>query len=475
MNGLEQVVLLASAAILGYYLAVQVVYLLIHVAGVMELDRDLREARWGPIFNPFDSPFLPGIAVVVPAYNEEAVIEASVQSLLDLDYPDTEVVVVNDGSTDGTLARLIERFDLVEIDARPPVEVPTTYIDAVYRSADAENLLVVDKVNGGTGDALNAGLWLTEKPLFCTVDADTLISRDGLMKVVRPFLENPDLTVATGGTVRTVNGCTVEGGQVVETGLPGSWLAKLQAVEYLRAFYSGRLGLTKLDSLVLISGAFGLFRTDVVRDIGGFDTDSVTEDFELTVRLHRHLRERDRPYTVDFVPEPVVWTEVPEDRAQLGRQRRRWYRGLVDTLVRHRDMIGNPRYGRVGTFALPLFVLVEALGPLLEGVGYLLVTVAFLAGLFALDPLLLYFMLTVGVGLVLSWLSVFGEVWSFRRYDRPRQVLALLAWSVVENFGYRQWRTVQAWRGLIDYLRGVESWGKMERRGFGNDADDGGE
>jgi cellulose synthase/poly-beta-1,6-N-acetylglucosamine synthase-like glycosyltransferase len=287
-----------------------------------------------------------------------------------------------------------------------------------------------------------------------------------LIQVVRPFLEEPERTVASGGTVRVANGCDVRAGTVTRTALPGNWLARLQVVEYLRAFYSGRVGLNRLRSLLIISGAFGVFRTDLVRSLGGYDPDNITEDFELVIRLHRELLARDEDYRVEFVPEPVVWTQVPTTLGALGDQRSRWYRGLVATLVEYRDMIGRRRYGRVGLVAVPVYLFVEALGRLVEGAGYVLVVVAALVG--AVDPWFLgaYVAITFAVGLLLSWFGVCSEIGSFRRYDRPRQVLALFAAAVVENLGYRQWRTAAAWRGLIQYLLGTDRWGEMRRSAF---------
>jgi len=458
--------LVSGWVVLGYYLLVNGLYLLVQIAGLFHLRDDLRDQSWGPMFQPFDSPFVPGISILVPAHNEAPIIVDTVRSLLQLNYPSTEVIVINDGSTDETLERLVEAFDLEPIEAPVPYDVPSEPISRVFRSSTHENLLVVDKANGGKSDALNAGLWLTEEPLTCSIDADSIIDSDGLLKVVEPFLRDPHETVATGGTVRVANGCSIDGGVVKSVNLPQNNLAEIQVIEYLRAFYSGRLGLDQLDSLILISGAFGLFRTDVLREIGGYDTGSITEDFDLVVRLHRHLSDVNRPYRVRFVPEPVVWTEVPETLGELGPQRRRWYRGLIDTIVTHRGMIGRRRYGGSGMFGLPALFFAEVLGPLVEGLGYVIVPVAFLIGAADINFVIFYFALTIGFGIFLSWFGVFSEVWSFRRYNKPTQIARLLGDGVIENFGYRQWKTLVAWRALYEYVRGDTSWGQMERIGF---------
>ena len=452
--------------VVGYYLIINGYYLCIHALALLELRDDVQESRWEPPFREFASPFYPGIGVVVPAYNEAATIVESIQSLLSLNYPEIEIVVVNDGSTDETLEQLVERYDLERIEADIPIDVPSEQIHGVYRSATYEELLVIDKENGGKGDALNAGIWLTDMPLFCAVDSDTLIDRDALLELVRPFLERPKTAVASGGVIRVANDCSIKDGIVQSVSLPKTGLPGLQVMEYLRAFYSGRLGLNRINGLILISGAFGLFRTSTVREVGGYRQDTITEDFDIVVRLHRHMIDTDQTYTVDFVPEPVAWTEVPATRQMLSRQRRRWYRGMVETVVTNRKMLFNPKYGRVGTVIFPFFVAAEVFGPLIEGLGYVLLPLAWYFGILEIEFFLVFFLLTTGFGVFLSWFGIFSEVWSFNRYDSPWQILRLLWYGVLENFGYRQWKTTVAWQGLVEYLKGVDTWGAMERTGF---------
>lgn len=452
--------------IVTYYLLINAGYLLIHVLALFQLRDNVRDSAWDPPFRAFSSPFYPGVAMVVPAYNEAATIVESVRSMLALNYPDQEIVVVNDGSSDTTLERLQEAFGLRAVDAAVPYDVPSEPIRDVYRSATHENLLVVDKENGGKSDALNAGVWLTDQELFCAVDADTVLDRDALLDVVAPFLEDPSRTVASGGTIRVANNCVVQDGQVKEVNLPKTGLAGVQVMEYLRAFYSGRLGLARLNGLILISGAFGVFRTDRVREIGGYRHDTITEDFDVVVRLHEHLSDADIDYRIEFVPEPVAWTEVPESLRTLGRQRRRWYRGMLETVIASRGLFFRRAYGRVGTVVLPFFTAAEALGPLIEGLGYVLLPLGWYLGILNIEFFLVFLLLTVGAGVFLSWFGVFSEVWSYNRYESPWEVLRLLWYGILENFGYRQWKTVVAWHGLIEFLRGEQSWGVMERRGF---------
>jgi len=472
LDVLSTLVALSGVFFLGYYLLVHTNYFALYLLALTELRENAREREYEPVYQPFGSQFLPGVAVIAPAYNEAETIVDNVRSLLAVKYADKEVIVVNDGSTDDTFDRLDAEYDLRPIDADYPLKIPTERVRGIYRSAVTEELLVVDKENGGKSDALNAGVWITEQQLFCAIDADSIVDRDGLLEVVQPFLEAPRETVATGGAVWAANGCEIENGVIQSFAPPSNSLADIQVVEYVRAFYAGRLGLSRLNALIIISGAFGVFRTDIVREIGGYRHDTVTEDLDLVLRIHRHAAETDRDYRVEFVAEPIVWTEVPESVRTLGRQRRRWYRGLVESLVTHREMIGDRRYGRIGTYAMPSYVLVEALGPLIEGLGYVVVPAAFVLGVLNFEFFILYFLLTTGIGVFLSWFSVLTVVGRFSRYEGVRQILVLLGAGVLENFGYRQWKTLIAWRGLIEYLRGDQSWGDMERSGFLNETDD---
>lgn len=410
----------------------------------------------------------PPIALLAPAYNEAQTIENSTRSLLALDYPDFEVIVINDGSKDDTLGVLKRAFALEVVERDYDTPLAHNAIRAVYRSAVSDRLIVLDKENGGKADALNAGLNLARAPIVCSMDADSILEPDALLRAVQPFVEDPQNVVATGGTVRIANGCEIRAGRVVEIGLPRNIWALLQTIEYLRAFLLARLAWSKVGALTIVSGAFGLFRRSVLIEIGGYALKTVGEDMELIVRLHRHFREHDRPYRIAFVPEPVCWTEAPETLAVLARQRARWHRGALETFFKHRVMLFNPRYGRVGMVGLGHVFLFDVLGPIVELSGYVLMPIMCFLGILSLDYLFAYLALTFALGIAISVGSLALEEAELRRFPKAAHLVTLAFAAVLENLGYRQLNSLWRIRGLWQWARGVQTWGEMSRKGFGS-------
>lgn len=408
----------------------------------------------------------PSISVLAPAFNEELNIVESTRSLLALQYPDFEVLVINDGSKDGTLQRMIDEFGLAQVERFVDTTVAHQPIRGFYASPSYPRLLVIDKANGGKSDALNAGINCCRTALFCAIDADSILESDALLRVVRPFIDEPHLTIAAGGTIRIANGCKVDSGRIVSIGLPTNFLALVQIVEYLRAFLMARLGLGKMQALTVISGAFGLFKRRHVVEVGGYSHGTVGEDMELVLKLHRLMRERDQAYRIEFIAEPVCWTECPDSLQILSRQRARWQRGSLECFVRHKDMLFNPRYGRIGFVGMGQVLLVDVLGPLVEMVGYVLVPLLWALGLLALPWLLAFLAVTFTLGLFLSIATLVLEEIQLRRFPRIRELLVLAAVAVAENFGYRQLSNFWRLQGWWQFVRKQQSWGTMTRKGF---------
>ena len=462
---LAGVLVRAEWLVLLYFLAVNGWYVVLLVSAALELRHHALlvagESRWRLI----GSAMSPTVSIVAPAYNESATVVESLRALLALHYARLEVVVVNDGSSDATLDVLREAFDLVEVHAVFEQVIATRAVRALYRSRSYPGLVVVDKENGGKADALNTGLNFAQGELVCALDADTLIEADGIQRLVRPFLHAPR-TIASGGTIRIVNGSEVWQGRVTRTRVPPNPLAGMQVVEYLRAFLFGRLGWNRLGGNLIISGAFGLFRREAILRAGGYRHDTVGEDMELVVRLKRLSYERGEPGDIAFVPDPVAWTEAPENLRTLGRQRDRWQRGLADVLWRHRAMFLNPRYGVTGMVVIPYYVLVELLAPVVEALGLLGLVLGLLFGMVNWSMAALFYLTAYGLGTAFTAFTLVLEDVSFHRYTTPRDRFMLLGWMLLENLGYRQLTVWWRLRGLWKYLRGRKDWGAMERRGF---------
>ena len=411
------------------------------------------------------SELLPRLSVIAPAYNEGATVAASVRSLLTLRYPNLEVVVVNDGSSDETLAVLQDEFELVAIHPVFRKRVAHEPIVALYRSRLSPQLVVVDKQNGGKADALNAGLNIATGELVCAIDADTLIEPDALLRLVQPFLED-EQTVAAGGTIRVANGSAVRSGRVTRVRAPRQALAGSQNVEYMRAFLFGRLGWNRLGGNLIISGAFGLFRKGAVVDAGGYVHETVGEDMELVAHLRRRGIESGTAERVAFVPDPVAWTEVPESLRVLGRQRDRWHRGLADVLWRYRGVFLRPRYRALAFVVYPYFLFVELLGPVIEAFGLLALVAALWLHVVNVQFAVLFFLVAYGYALVLGAATLLLEELSDTRYETVGDRAWQLPWLFSETFGYRQLTVIWRLRGLVKYLRGSREWGVMVRSGF---------
>ncbi len=462
---LEQLVRSFNFFVLGYFIVLQLTYTALAVFGWRTIEDYVRRRPMRDYDAVGRSEMSMPVSVLVPAYNEAPTIVSSVKALLRSQFLELEVVTINDGSTDSTLQELIDAFDLVRVDRVPRSRIPTERIRAVYLCPTDPRVVVIDKENGGKADSLNVGIKYATYPLFCAVDADTMLDAGALSRLVWEFQASPE-TVAVGGIVRIVNGSTFNEGRLDEVKTPKNLIANLQILEYLRAFLGGRIGWSKTGMLLIVSGAFGLFRRDVVVDVGGYDPAMVGEDAELILRLHRHHRDISKPCRITFFPDPICWTECPEDLPSLVRQRDRWQRGLIGMIWQHKDMIGRKRYGRIGVVALPYYLLFELLGPTIEGVGYIMFALALSLDLLSVPFALAFLGLSLSYGLVLTFLAILMEERAFRRYPSWRDLSRLVFCSVIENFGYRQLLSVVRLRSWYTVTRN-RRWGEMTRKGFG--------
>lgn len=461
MNGFEYGVFLGF---LIYIVVCSVSYLLLNIIAFDTLRSYLKQKRTQGE-QSLNSGNEPPISVIVPAYNEGTTIVSSLSSILQLHYPRLEVVVVNDGSKDNTLEVLLAEFDFQPFPEDISDSLPCAEIRQVYLSRTHKNLKLVDKANGGKADAINAGINVSHSPLFCCIDADSVLEPESLVRIVQPFLNHPD-TIAVGGTIRIANGCTVENGRITSKGVPSNFLAIFQMVEYLRAFLFGRVAWSRLEGLLIVSGAFGLFRKSTVIDAGGYTTNTIGEDMELVLRMYRTMLKQGRPFRVEFMPDPVCWTEAPESLKVFASQRRRWHRGLSESLTLNRGLLFARGSGTIGWVAFPFFILFEWLSPFIELAGYIFTVYLLITEqLSFLDASIIY-IFAIQLSVFMSVVSLLLDEFTFPGSTSMKGILVLVLFSILESFGYRQLNMIYKIQGTIAWLRNSKhKWGEMTRTG----------
>ncbi|HBY57915.1 MAG TPA: glycosyl transferase [Candidatus Atribacteria bacterium] len=451
--------------ILGYFLTICSIYLVLNIISFKAIRKYTHKITHIELKNVFRFSNTKPISLIVPAYNEGNTIIDSTKAFLQLEYPEFQIIVVNDGSKDDTLDKLITHFSMKKVHFGVIENLNTKPLRGVYMSSKYPSLIVLDKENGGKADAINAGINISKNPLICVVDADSILERDCLLKIAHPFMENEN-TIAVGGIVRIANGCKVKYGRVLEIGPPKSWLGKIQVVEYLRAFLFGRTGFDSLNAMLIISGAFGCFKREALIKVGGYKSDSLGEDMEIVVKMHEIIRKNNPKARITFVPDPICWTLVPENFPSLRSQRIRWQKGTVQSLGLHKKLFLNPKYGWVGLLAFPYFTIFEMFGPIIEFSGYVIVILSYLLRITDVSFVVVFFTAAVLYGIVLSILSVILEEMSFRKYPKGVHLFILFCASVLENLGYRQLLTWWRFQAMVEYLFGARSWGKIEKKGF---------
>jgi cellulose synthase/poly-beta-1,6-N-acetylglucosamine synthase-like glycosyltransferase len=462
---LNTVLYVFNLLFLVYFIIINGFYLTLIIISARVVNRHSRVIAMTHYNGAFATTFFKPVTVLVPGYNEEATIVHTVESAISVRYPELEVVVINDGSKDKTLDILIEAYDLVLLEGEVPNQIRCKPIRGVYESRRVPGLRVVDKENGGKADALNAGINVATFPLVCNVDADSLIDVKAMVSISRPFLEDHRV-VAVGGVVMPANDCIIADGEVKKVRLARHPLARFQIVEYLRAFLFGRVGWARINSLMIVSGAFAIFRKTALIEVGGYRTDTVGEDMELILRMHRTFYDLKRPYKILFLPDPICWTQVPEDIKSLAKQRRRWQRGLAESLWKNRQLCFNPKYGEVGMIGFPFFLMCELLSPAIELAGYLIVIWAVLVHAIDWKLAIAYLSVAIFLGTILSMSSLLLEAKSLRKYVNLRDTMILCLFALLESFGYRQAHSVWRVLGLKDHLLKKRGWGQPTRKAF---------
>ncbi|MCC7533366.1 MAG: glycosyltransferase [Bacteroidia bacterium] len=451
-----------------YAVTISIAYVLLAIFSARALNHYMKKNKFVDYNNILTSPLSPSVSLIAPAYNEEKNIVENIRSLLSVHYNNIEIIIVNDGSKDNTMQAMIDAYHLQKVDYYVNIQVPCKEILGVYKSSNKafKKLVVVDKENGGKSDALNAGINVAENELITCIDVDCIVEQGAILKMVKPFMEEDKKVIATGGVIRIANSCVIEDGRLIDIKVPEKIIPRFQVVEYIRAFLLGRMAWSKLNGLLLISGALGLFDKRIVIECGGYEHKTVGEDMELVVRMRRYMTDNKRKYKVVYIPDPLCWTEAPDDYKILARQRNRWMRGTIETLWFHRKIFFNPKYGLLGVLSYPFWFFYEWLAPIVEFLGLLyfifLISIGYSNWVF----FLLLFFTVYFFAITISILSLVYEEFSYRQYKKHSEILKLIGTLVLEPLIYHPRTVWWSLRGNIDKIRGRKSWGDMSRKGF---------
>jgi cellulose synthase/poly-beta-1,6-N-acetylglucosamine synthase-like glycosyltransferase len=446
-----------------YLLSLNFIYFLLLFFATLKLLKQKQLNLFSNKLNILLSEYVIPISILVPCYNEDISICETIYALSSLEYKEFEIIVINDGSTDNSLQHLIDEFQLVEVTPIYDPQIETQEVRKIYLSASLKNLIVIDKANGGKSDALNAGINMSSHPLVVSIDADTIIDNSSLTTITKPFVENYAETACVGGTILIVNGCTVNKGSIQDISLPKNMLAKFQIIEYFSAFICGRLGFSFIDSLLIISGAFGIFKKDLVLAVNGYSTDTIGEDMDLIIKIHKHLRQKKSKQKITFLPEPVCWTMCPEDFKSFYNQRRRWHWGLLDNLITHRDLFFNVKYGKLSLIGYNYFLFFEGLEPIISFLGFISFIVTFAMQSPNFTIILYLFLTSVLLGVFITIYSVIITEATFERYSKISDYIRLIFYSILQNIGYRQMGSIIRFLAILKYKYKSNVWGKQQR------------
>ena len=457
--------------ILVYAIGIMSAYFLLAIISLAEMKKYMDRNKETDFRTILSSPLSPRVSLIAPAYNESLTIVDNIKSLLAIQYSKFEVIIVNDGSKDNSVEKVIRYFELEAVDLAHDTQIPCKQIRAIYKSKNKayKKLTFIDKENGGKADALNAGINVARNELVACIDVDSVIESDAILKMVKPFLDETNHEViATGGVVRIANDCVIEDGRLIQAKLPTGMLARFQVLEYIRAFLLGRMAWSKMNGLLIISGAFGMFKKEIVIKCGGYNTKTVGEDMELVVRMRKWMARNKRKYRVAYIPDPLCWTEAPASNKILSRQRNRWARGTFETLKMHGDLFFNPKYGTMGMLSYPFWFFFEWLAPFFEVLG-----LAYFGFLIYMERInwefyALMMGLVYSFAVLISLSSILSEEISFFKYHKRMDFLKMVVAALLEPILYHPRVVFWSLKGNFDLWKGKTNWGEMSRSGFVN-------
>lgn len=461
---IEKIVLFYNTLFILYSILISVIYMIIFLYSIIGLYIYSKKRVYIEEKNILKSEFAPGISILVPAYNESAVIENTIKSLMSIEYSKYEIIVINDGSTDNSLQEIIDKFQMVEIKTIWNNNIKTAKVKRIYISKIYEGLILVDKENGGKADSLNAGVNISNFPLVVSIDADTIIENKSLLKVVKPFVDNFDKTAVAGGTIMIINGSIINDGYIEKVSLPKDVLSRFQVIEYLRAFIVGRVGFSVSKTLLIVSGAFAVFNKSIIEKVGGFNTKTVGEDMEIIIRIHKYIRKNKLDKKIYFTPDPVSWTQAPEDLESFIKQRQRWQRGLLDSILIHSDIILKPKYGFRMTLSYLYFVFFELLEPPIFVTGISVLIFSVITDTVYSEFFLVMYLASTMLSIFLSLFSIILAELIISKYYTLKEYFILVVFAFLENLGYRQLNSMIRFLSIFKYKYKKNNWDKFARK-----------
>lgn len=459
MSILKQITIFVNDFFLYYIIIYGSLLFISAIIGAIQFYNKSRKQKFK---NAIEREYYIPISIIVPAYNEEITIVDTIESLLNLKYKNFEIIVVNDGSNDDTLNKVIKTFKLKKNNRIIRKSIPTKKVRAYYENNHGISITLIDKENGGKSDALNAGINAARNSYFVTIDADSMLQNDALEKIAVAILENNNLAAA-GGIIKISNGVSFKNGQPVKYELPKTFLEIIQTLEYDRTFLASRAFFDLFNGNIIISGAFGLFKKNLVINCGGYKTNTVGEDMELVIRLHDYCITNHIPYTIKYMPDAICWTQVPEHIRDLKKQRKRWHTGLFQSLTRHHEMLLNPKYGLLGFITFTYYWIYELFAPIIEFVGLIFMFISYFLELMNIQFMIEYFLIYVIFCSFFTVTTFFSRTYTVNNSISGKEMIKALFFAFIENVGFRQLINWYRLTTFVEYRFNKNKWYNIQR------------
>ena len=456
---LDTIIFIMDNIALVYMSILCAIFFVFIISAAIEFSKTIKEKSISEVFGFDNTIDYTPVSLLVPSYNEEVTICDTIDSLLCSEYSEYEIIVISDGSDDNSVNVIIDKYNLKKIYKPMRKSIETKEVLNVYKGIYKDRAItLIDKENGGKADALNVGINYSKYPIFVAIDADSILEKQSIKRIITPFMKNRK-TVAVGGNIKISNNITIKDGLVIDIDTPKKLIVSFQVIEYLRAFLANRMTWDILNMSLIISGAFGAFNKKIVVDIGGYKSNTVGEDMELVMRIHKYFLENKEEYYISFASDANCYTQAPDSLKGLKTQRRRWQIGLIQSMSTHKSMLINRKW----FLAKLYYILFEMVTPIIELFGMIIIILSYLLNIINLEFLLLYCSIVLLYGFVISLTSIMLEVYAFRENINAKVVLKLILISLFESIGYRQLLSIYRISAFIGYKKYKNKWGTIKR------------